>query len=435
MNNFKKIMPYVQWFRTAAPYINNHRDNTFVVVFNSDQIKTRQFSNFIHDITLLDSLGVHLVLIFCIQNDIKKKLASLNIKQEYQQEIPIITQQQLVHIKELIGSVKIEMESIFSMGLANSPMAGADILTTSGNFITAQPRGIVNGVDLGHSGIIRNINQTGINQHLTNNHIVIIPTLGYSPTGETFFLDTHELASQTAIQLKADKLIFLTEHPDFFSENKLMTRLTLTEAKQLLIGASTEKNHLNSAITCSEQGVKRTHIIDQNINGGLLVELFTREGIGTLITSEPHKETYQAKIDDVGGILKLITPLEEQGVLVKRSRDHLETEIKNYYVIKIDGLIIACAAFYPFTQNSVAELACLAIHPEYRNKGYGNHLLKHIEKTAKLLHIQQLFVLTTQTEHWFRERGFETSEIDQLPIEKQQLYNYQRQSKIFLKKL
>ena len=160
--------------------------------------------------------------------------------------------------------------------------------------------------------------------------------------------------------------------------------------------------------------------------------MFTRDGVGTLISAETYEGLRPATIDDVGGILQLIAPLEEEGVLVKRSRELLEIEIDYFMVVKRDGMIIACAAIYPY-DGGVAELACLAVHPDYRSHGRGDSLLEAIERRAHQLGITRLFVLTTLTSHWFRERGFSAAELKDLPVKKQNMYNYQRNAKVFIK--
>ncbi|MEZ0239139.1 MAG: amino-acid N-acetyltransferase, partial [Methylophilaceae bacterium] len=142
-----------------------------------------------------------------------------------------------------------------------------------------------------------------------------------------------------------------------------------------------------------------------------------------------------ADIGDVGGLLQLIEPLEAEGILVRRGRERLEMEIGHFYVMEHDGLIIGCAALYPFPDESKAELACLAVNPAFRRGGRGDRMLKYSEEQAKLRGINTLFVLTTRTEHWFIERGFVEAGIDTLPQSRQQLYNYQRRSKVFIKEL
>lgn len=277
----------------------------------------------------------------------------------------------------------------------------------------------------------------GIHQQLDAGRVILLSPLGYSPTGEVFNLSAEEVATAAAIGLRADKLILLTGGKGLRnSKRKPLRQMTVVEAEQLLLSRrkldGEWTRHLSSAIDSCRRGVRRTHIIDRKTDGGLLLELFTRDGVGTLISAGAYEDLRPASIEDVGGILALIEPLEQQGVLVKRSRERLEMEIDYFMVVKRDGMIVACTALYPYPKK-IAELACMAVHPDYRSHGRGDHLLEAVEQRARQEGIQQLFVLTTQTAHWFQERGFRHADIGKLPVKRRNLYNYQRNSKVFIK--
>ena len=194
------------------------------------------------------------------------------------------------------------------------------------------------------------------------------------------------------------------------------------------------RRYLPCAVRASRSGVGRVHLIGFNEDGTLLLELFSRDGVGTIITRESLEILRDARPDDISGLVALIQPLEESGALVRRSRELLEREITRFSVVEHDGLIVGCAALYPYG-NDQAELACVAVHPQYRRWGYGEQLLKRIETRARAVGIKQLFVLTTMTAHWFRERGFVEMTLADLPEEKRLVYNLQRRSKIFAKTL
>ena len=175
--------------------------------------------------------------------------------------------------------------------------------------------------------------------------------------------------------------------------------------------------------------VERCHLISYKKDGALLEELFTRDGVGTQITRVSYEQIRNAASEDIPGILELIEPLEAEGTLVKRSRELIESEIDKFIVIERDGLIVSCAALYPFEDKG--ELACLATHPSYRNGNRGELLLKEIKKRARTSKMSAIFVLTTVTTHWFTERGFVEKDVQDLPHGRHSLYNYQRKSKYF----
>lgn len=440
MADSNKGAQFVNWFRHSSPYINAFRGKTFVVTFGGEAVLDEKFAGLIHDLALLASLGVRLILAHGARPQIENCLTKHDAELRYVDGLRVTDEFALACVKQASSVVRLEIEAMLSMGLANSPMAGARIRVASGNMVIAQPLGVRHGVDYRYTGEVRRIDVEAIIHHLDGGAIVLLPPLGYSPTGEIFNLSALEVASATAIALKADKLICLTEERGLLDgRRKLLAQLDLTEAQDLLAARRKLPEELTrtlqSGVSACRGGVRRTHIISRHVEGALLLELFTRDGIGTLIAADIYEGIRQATIDDIGGILELITPLEHDGVLVRRSRELLETEIANFAVVERDGTVIACAALYPFTDEHVAELACLAVHPDYRGCGYGSRLLNTLERKARLQQITQIFLLTTHTAHWFRERGFGSSKPEALPVKRQTLYNYQRGSKILVKDL
>jgi amino-acid N-acetyltransferase len=429
---------FVTWFRQASPYINAFRGRIFVITFGGECVADPAFAGLIHDIALLNSLGVRLVLVHGARPQIEERLRERGAEIRYVNGLRITDATALACVKEAAGTVRVEIEALLSMGLANSPMAGARIRVASGNFVTAKPVGIRDGVDYHHTGEVRRIDADSIRQRVDDGSIVVLSPLGYSPTGEIFNLTAVEVATAAAGALKADKLIHLIEAPGIADpRNRLVRQLTLPEAKQFLARPESLNDEttaaLQGAVAACHNGVRRAHLLDRRIDGALLLELFTRDGIGTMVTADIYEGTRRAVIDDIGGLLELIKPMEEAGVLVPRSRELLEIEIDRFTVVERDGTIIACAGFYPFAEKKAAEIACFVIHPDYQGMGYGTALLQRLELEAELLGIARLFVLTTRTSHWFRERGFRPGTLQDLPVARRRLYNFQRNSKVYIK--
>ena len=432
---------YVRWFRHSSPYINAFRERTFVVSFGGEMLMDAQFAPLVHDIALLNSLGVRLVLVHGARPQIEQRLHERGVEIKYVNGLRITDDAALKCVKEAAGSVRVEIESLLSMGVSNTPMDRADIRVVSGNYVTAQPLGVHDGVDYQHTGEVRSINAHAIHRQLDSGAIVLLPPIGYSPTGEVFNLSAEDVATAAAIQLQADKLIYLMDSAGVEdTQRQLLRELTLPDAQALLskhaAGLPDDvSKYLRSAVAVCQAGVPRTHLINRHTDGGILLELFTRDGIGLLITADSFEDTRQASIDDVGGLLELLAPLEAQGILVRRSRERIEMEINHFTIVERDGMIVACAALYPYVKDKMAELACLVVHPDYRKQNRGDMLYNYLEKQAKQQGLQKLFVLTTRTAHWFQERGFEEVDTRQLPMEKQALYNFQRNSKVFMKKI
>ena len=427
---------YVKWFRNSAPYINAHRGKTFVLMFGGEAIAHENFANIIHDIALLNSLGVKLVLVHGARPQIEERVALRGISSQFENNLRITDQQTLESVKDAAGSLRSQIEALLTMGLSNSPMHGAQIRVCSGNMVVAKPIGVRGGVDYQHTGIVRRIDTEAIDDHLGDGSIVLLSPIGYSPTGEVFNLSLENVATQTAIALHADKLIAFSDKPGLLDENHHTINTTdISTAKSLLDAIEHPQDQLllRALINSAEKGVERCHYVSYQDDGALLEELFTRDGAGTLISQDNYDQMRTATIDDVGGILELIEPLEKNGTLVKRSREVLETEIDHFTVLERDGMIVACAALYPYADQQMGELACVATHPDYRGGKRGLRLLEALEQQAKQSNLKKLFVLTTVTAHWFQEQGFIDDKLKQPPPQKQQLYNLQRNSKCFSK--
>jgi amino-acid N-acetyltransferase len=432
---------FVQWFRQAGPYINAHRDKTFVVLLSGRGVEADNFSKLMHDLALLHSLGIRLVLAHGARYQIEARLREVGRELRYANGLRITEAEDLPNIKQAVGRLRIRIESRLSMGLTNSPMHGARLRVVSGNLITAQPLGVRDGVDYGFTGEVRRIDDRAIRLWLDQGAIVLLSPLGYSPTGEIFNLSAEDVAMAAAMALRADKLLILAKIPELrdATTNRPIRELSPSDAQRLLAEhADLPKGtirHLQQALRACQAGVRRVHLLNRQVNGALLLELFTRDGVGTLITADIYEGLRPAAIDDVGGILELIQPLEEDGTLARRSRERLEMEIDRFILLERDGMIIGCSALYPFPEERLGELACVAVHPDYRNNGRADALLRFIERQARTQGLNRLFVLTTRTAHWFRERGFEPAEVADLPVGKQTLYNWKRRSKVFIKPL
>jgi amino-acid N-acetyltransferase len=431
---------FVHQFRESSPYINSFRGKTFVVVFNGEAVDDPLFAHLIHDIALLDSLGIRLVLVHGARPQIEQRLSRAGAKFEYANDLRITDDLALQCVKEAVGAIRVEVESLLSMGLSNSPMAGAQLQVVSGNFVVAKPFGIRDGIDFLHTGEVRRINAAAIHKQLSDGTIVLLSPVGYSPTGEVFNLSAEDVATAVSIALKAEKLVYLTEdEPLQDSNNRTIRELSLAKASELLEETAKLPHQtqriLRSAVRVCSSGVRRVHVVSRHTDGALLQELFSRDGVGTMVSADMYEGTRQAHIEDVAGILELIAPLEEEGILTRRSREKLEMEINHFIVVERDGMIIGCAAYFPYIGNKTAELACLAVHPAYQGTGRGDALLHYVEQIARQNGVEQLFVLSTRSMHWFQERGFQQGDIDDLPMQRQSLYNYQRKSKVFFKSL
>ncbi|MCA2016919.1 amino-acid N-acetyltransferase [Vibrio tritonius] len=434
----------VKGFRQSVPYVNAHRDKTMVVMLGGEGIADKNFPNIISDLALLHSLGVKIVLVYGARPQINHLLDQHDHSTPYHKGIRVTDETALGLVMQAAGQLQLAITARLSMNINNTPMAGNKLNIVSGNFVIAQPLGVDNGIDYCHSGKVRRIDIEGINRILNQDSIVLLGPIASSVTGECFNLLSEEIATQVAIRLKADKLIGFCSAQGIIDERgNAIAELFPAEVEELIHKLESESNptlddttgtlrFLRASVSACRAGVTRSHLVSYKDDGALIQELFSFDGIGTQVVTARTEQVRQAHIDDISGIFDLILPLEEQGILVRRSREQLEQEIHKFTVIEKDRLIIGCAALYPYHDEKMAEMACVAIHQDYRDGHRGLVLLEHMKHEAKNIGIKQLFVLTTQSLHWFREQGFIEVGVEALPVAKQSLYNYQRKSKILV---
>ena len=440
---------FVPWFRSVAPYIHMHRGKTFVVGLAGEAIAAGKLHHIAQDLALIQSMGVKIVLVHGFRPQVNEQLRLKGHEARYSHGMRITDEVSLDCAQEAAGQLRYEIEAAFSQGLPNTPMAGSTVRVISGNFITARPVGIVDGVDFQHSGLVRKVDVAGVSRTLDMGSMVLLSPFGFSPTGEAFNLTMEEVATSVAIALQADKLIFVSEVPGVrmrpgepeSDDNPIDTELPLATAELLLAKAAQPQQptdlgfYLQHCVKACKAGVERSHIIPFAVDGALLLEVYVHDGIGTMVIDEKLEELREATPDDVGGILQLIEPFERDGTLVKRGRTEIERDVANYSIIEHDGVIFACAALYPYPEARTAEMAALTVSPHNQGQGDGEKILKRIEQRARSMGLESIFVLTTRTMHWFLKRGFVQVDPDWLPEARKRKYSWDRRSMVFVKKL
>jgi len=439
MRNMENAEQFVQWLRSVAPYIHAFRGKTFVVAFPGELVTAGALPVLAHDLSLLHALGIKVVIVHGSRPQVAEQLALRNVEGRFHNGVRITDTAALECAKEAAGELRLDIEAAFSQGLPNTPMAHSEIRIISGNFVTARPLGVIDGVDHELTGITRKISYETIQPILNGGSLVLLSPLGFSPTGEVFNLTMEDVAVTAAISLRADKLIFITETPMMVDLGGAEIReLSSHQAEAVLEHSCIPEDaafYLQHAVRACNAGVERAHIVPFSTDGSALLELFTHDGVGTMVTFENIESLRDATIEDVGGIIKLIEPYEADGTLVKRGRELIEREIDHFSVIEHDGVIFGCAALYPFPAEGMAEMACLIVNQDTQTQGDGERLLKHMENRARAAGFKKMFVLTTRTAHWFLKRGFVPATVDDLPKDRQHIYNWQRKSLVFIKKL
>jgi amino-acid N-acetyltransferase len=437
---------FVPWFRTVAPYIHAYHGKTFVVAIAGELIAAGKLNAFAQDLAILQAMGIKLVLVYGFRPQMNEQLRSKGYESRFSHGMRITDAATLDSAQEAAGQLRFEIEAAFSQGLPNTPMANAIVRVVSGNFLTARPVGIVDGVDFIHTGVVRKVDAIAIRRAIDIGAMVLLSPFGFSPTGEAFNLSMEDVATSTAIALQADKLLFVSEIPGIHEdpndpESPIDTEIALPDAERLIANLPDAQQptdasfYLQHCVKACRGGVERSHILPYAVDGAVLMEVFTHDGIGTMVVDEKLESLRQATADDIGGVLHLIEPYERDGTLVKRDRTEIERDIGHYTVIEHDGVIFGCAALYPYPEARTAEMAALTVSKHVQGQGDGDRILRRVEHRAKAMGLESIFVLTTRTMHWFIKRGFSPVDADWLPEARKRKYNWDRRSQVLVKKL
>lgn len=428
---------FISSFREAAPYIDYLRGKTLVIGLASSLLSEQVLPKIAADLNLLTSLGVKIVLVHGLAYQINQLSVAQNIYPQFHHHHRITDEATIRIAKQAAGIARADIEAALSIGITQTLQRSRRQKIQTGNFISAQPYGIIDGIDMGYTGRVRKIDSEAIRQNLDNGSIVIISPIASSLSGKIFSLSMTEIAQALAIALQAEKLIFLIEQAGILSPNdKLIKNLSAAQAQIMLNNKLVHSDQvliLEAALNAVKNKVQRSQIISGRQDGSLLSELFTRDGIGTSLSCDAFIKIRQATSYDIADIMALIRPLEEAGILLKRNREYLENHINGFYLLEHDRQLYGCVAFKEYPEDNAAELACLVVSPHTRDAGYGEYLLEHIIKESKKRGYSRLFALTTHTSDWFSERGFKNVDAQELPAKRQHEYQEsKRQSKVFL---
>ncbi|HUH40947.1 MAG TPA: amino-acid N-acetyltransferase, partial [Castellaniella sp.] len=430
---------FVRWFREVAPYVHDFRGKTFVVAFGGELINDGALEPLVADLSLLSALGIKLVLVHGSRPQVNEQLHLKGIDLRFGRGIEPTGTEALECAKEAAGEIRLDIEAAFSQGLPNTPMSHAKIRVLSGNFVTARPVGVIDGVDFKRTGTVRKLDVEAMRNIISQGAIILLSPLGFSPTGEAFNLAMEDLATSAAVALRAEKLIFLTQNRTITEQDgSVDTELARKDADALLAQNALDEDtssFLRHASLAIKRGVARAHLVPYTLDGSILLEIFTHDGVGTMVVEDTLEDLRPAVADDVGAIVQLIEPLEADGTLVPRGRAMIERDVERFTVLEHDGVIYGCVALIPYPEDGMVEMACLIVQQEWQGTGDGEMLLRHAETQARAMGARRLFVLTTRTSHWFIKRGFVQGGVSDLPKEKQAHYNRSRNSLVFIKRL
>jgi amino-acid N-acetyltransferase len=428
--------------REILRYVPRFRDRVFVIALDGAVVEDENFRNLLLDIALLRSLRIGVVLVHGAAHQIRR-LAEQTGQTPSNLDGSGVTDAATLQLA-LNAATRVSHELI--EGLSATDLRGA-----CGNALVAHPAGILQGVDYQHTGRVERVDTVLLRALLEHDIVPVVPPLGCDGEGNSYRLNSDTVAVEVARALQAVKLVYLTTHPGIPQQTakvaeeppaRIHKQLSIDEAEHVLKHRRAELpppllSKLEQGVRAARGGVPRVHLIDGRVEEGLLAEVFSNEGIGTLIYANEYQAIRRAHKKDARAIRALIQTSVENEELVRRSRAEIERQADDFFVFEVDRNPVACAALHIFPDDNKAELACVCVDPRYENQGIGAKLMQYSEAQARALGVAELFCLSTQAFNYFQQKGgFSPGTPDDLPPTRRERYDRSgRRSLVLVKKL
>ena len=431
----------IEIIREVFTYINRFRDKAFVIKIDSEVIENLYFPVLLKDLATLHNAGIKVIIVPGARKRIDEILEKYGIETEYSGGIRITEEGTIPFVK------------MAAFDVSNKIMTGLSAYRLNalvGNWVRARSMGVINGVDFKYTGNIDKILTTPLNKVLNENFVPIIPSIGWNPAGTPYNLSANELTIQVASAMNAEKIFFITSEDmlnisDYRipsgvvpSSDGRISRMDGDAAQKFLAlnsgGNSRSLEIIKQAISGIRNGIKRVHIINGNGNSGILSEIFSNLGIGTMIYRNEFDRIRKMVSGDIPEVLRIMRPFERSGALIPRTKADLQHSVGDYVVYEIDNVVHGCAALHQYEGN-VGEIAAVAVDPEYERMGIGKKLITYLIMKAQESGMKSLFLLTTRSVDWFELLGFKSGRIEDLPGQKKENYNVNRNSRVMILKL
>ena len=419
--------------RGILQYIPQFREKTFILAVDGAIVTDENFATLLLDVAVLRSLNIRVVLVHGASAQIKA-----------------LADDQKIQASDLGGGgVTDAATRNLALTAANrltheilEGLSANDLRATSTNAIIAHPMGIIQGVDHLFTGKVERVDVEMLQSLLNQGVVPVIPPLGFDGDGKTYRVNSDGVALAVADALKAIKLIFITTQDGLVYSGKLIRQMLVAELEKLLSQNSAGflpeiLSKAQHAAAACKAGIPRVHIINGRVDEGLLAEVFSNDGIGTLIYANEYQQIRPAKKKDIRAIQLLTKAAVEADELVKRTRASIEKSLGDYYLFEIDKNPVACVALHIYPEQKKGELACLYVNPSFENQGIGRKLIQFVENKAREMALGELITLSTQAFTYFQSKGgFAEGTPDDLPSARREKYEQSgRNSKVLVKKL
>ena len=419
--------------RGILEYIPRFRERTFVIAIDGEIIESENFSNLLLDLAVLRSLNIQVVIVHGASHQIAQRAQALGIS-----------------VSNTNGSGITDAATLrLSLEAANrltheimEGLASVDLRAVYPNAIIAYPAGILQGVDQLYTGKVERVDTKSLQLFLDQGIIPVLPPLGFDGDGKTYRINSDLVAVEVAEALHAAKIIFLCQAGSLRIGDELVRQLSIKEAEEFVKKGrlSDQKSlslKLESAARACQLGVPRVHLLDGHVNEALLAELFSSEGIGTMVHTNEYQHIRRAMKKDVRRIMSLIRQSVQSEELIHRTRQDILSRLEDYWVLEIDKILVGCIALHPYRESGKAELACLYVSKTNENGGYGRKLMTFIEELARHEGFKEMFALSTQAFVYLQQKGgFQEASPDALPPSRREKYDQSgRHSKVLIKVL
>jgi amino-acid N-acetyltransferase len=419
--------------REILRYVPQYRDKTFVIALDGAVVEEENFRNLLLDIVLLRSLRIEVALVHGAGHQIRR-LSTETGQAATNIDGTGITDAATLQLA-LVAANRVSHEIL-------EGLSAADLRGACPNAVVAHPAGILQGVDHQHTGKVDRVDVQLLKALMSHDVIPVIPPLGIDGEGNTYRLNSDAVAVEVAQALHAVKLIYLTSAEGVTVGGELLRQLTAEEADAVLKAhradiAATAVSKLVQAVRAARNGVPRVHIIDGRVEEGLLAEVFSNEGIGTLVHTNEYQAIRKALKKDSRAIFHLIQAGMESDELVRRTLSEIERQIDDFYIFEVDGMAAGCAALSVYPEQYTAEIACVCVSQKYENQGIGARLMQFLEAQARTRGVATLFCLSTQAVNYFVQKGgFQLGTLDDLPPSRRERYDKSgRRSQVLTKAL
>ncbi|MDR1126814.1 MAG: amino-acid N-acetyltransferase [Treponema sp.] len=434
------ILTQVELIREAFHYQSRFDGSTVVFKIDCPVAEDPRFPSLVRDIALLSKTGFHVIIVAGAKERIDAVLRKYDVASNYHGRIRITPAATLPFV---------EMAA-FHAATRFMTLSASRVDAVIGNFVRARGLGVIGGVDMGHTGFVEKVLVDSLERTLRQGMIPILPCIGWSPAGKTYNVASDDITLAVSAALGAIKLFIISVDGGLKSgvyalpphveraevdETGRIIRLTPQEAEFILTANRDRPDDkplldLNLALKASKAGVERVHLIDGREDGAILRELFSNMGAGTMIYTDEYESIRKLKNSDIADVLRLMEPLMQTGVLIRRTPEQIQEKKDDYVVIEIDGTVRACAALHEWGERQ-AEIAALATDPTFTTLGLGRRIVRFLLERAKQNDVRRVFVLTTHTHDWFETLGFTSATVESLPPCRRRLYDQNRKSKVF----